>query len=74
MCTRFGIFTTVSGGLTGGSLVNAQIAGVLGQNADENNLVGLMVQEMDRQAYETNLKNGHGWIDKQLEEYSEAKV
>ncbi|WP_309619084.1 VENN motif pre-toxin domain-containing protein [Snodgrassella communis] len=28
---------TVSGGLTGGSLVNAQIAGVVGQNAVENN-------------------------------------
>lgn len=28
---------TVSGGLTGGSLVNAQIAGVVGQNAAENN-------------------------------------
>ncbi len=28
---------TVSGGLTGGSLVNAQIAGVAGQNAVENN-------------------------------------
>ncbi|WP_180296014.1 DNA/RNA non-specific endonuclease [Snodgrassella communis] len=64
---------TVSGGLTGGSLVNAQIAGVVGQNAVENNLVGLMAQEMDRQAYETNLKKGHGWTDKQLEEYSEAK-
>ncbi|MCO6509137.1 MAG: VENN motif pre-toxin domain-containing protein [Snodgrassella sp.] len=29
---------TVSGGLTGGSLVNAQIAGVVGQNAVENNV------------------------------------
>ncbi|WP_275415315.1 VENN motif pre-toxin domain-containing protein, partial [Snodgrassella gandavensis] len=28
---------TVSGGLTGGSLVNAQIAGVVGQNSVENN-------------------------------------
>ncbi|WP_239327087.1 VENN motif pre-toxin domain-containing protein, partial [Snodgrassella gandavensis] len=28
---------TVSGGLTGGSLINAQIAGVAGQNAVENN-------------------------------------
>ncbi|NUE67588.1 VENN motif pre-toxin domain-containing protein, partial [Snodgrassella sp. ESL0253] len=28
---------TVSGGLTGGSLVNAQITGVVGQNAAENN-------------------------------------
>ncbi|MCO6527143.1 MAG: VENN motif pre-toxin domain-containing protein [Snodgrassella sp.] len=29
---------SVSGGLTGGSLVNAQIAGVVGQNAVENNV------------------------------------
>uniref|UniRef100_UPI001EF5C099 VENN motif pre-toxin domain-containing protein n=2 Tax=Snodgrassella TaxID=1193515 RepID=UPI001EF5C099 len=33
---------TVSGGLTGGSLVNAQIAGVVGQNAVENNELDLI--------------------------------
>ncbi|WP_100153560.1 cytidine deaminase-like fold-containing protein [Snodgrassella alvi] len=33
---------TVSGGLTGGSLIDAQIAGVVGQNAVENNQFDLI--------------------------------
>nr|WP_239373798.1 VENN motif pre-toxin domain-containing protein [Snodgrassella gandavensis] len=41
---------TVSGGLTGGSLVNAQIAGVAGQNAVENNQLGINHQQSDQKA------------------------
>ncbi|WP_239352926.1 VENN motif pre-toxin domain-containing protein, partial [Snodgrassella communis] len=41
---------TVSGGLTGGSLVNAQIAGVVGQNAVENNQLGINHQQSDQKA------------------------
>ena len=65
---------TVAGGLSGGSLSNAQIAGVLGQNAVENNFFAeSLSQQKDRQAFENNTKKIYGWTDKQLEEYSKAK-
>ncbi|PIT39383.1 hemagglutinin repeat-containing protein [Snodgrassella alvi] len=65
---------TVAGGLSGGTLSNAQIAGVLGQNAVENNFfVESLSQQKDRQAFENNTKKIYGWTDKQLEEYSKAK-
>jgi hypothetical protein len=41
---------TVSGGLTSGSLIDAQIAGVVGQNAVENNQLGINHQQSDQKA------------------------
>jgi hypothetical protein len=49
--------TTVSGGLTGGSLIDAQIAGVVGQNAVENNYLSdaQAVQEQKELKQYTNI-------------------
>lgn len=58
---------TVSGGLTGGSLVNAQIAGVVGQNAAENNNLDILREEESKR--ELELATKYNWTSKQLTDY-----
>jgi hypothetical protein len=59
--------STVSGGLTGGSLVNAQIAGVVGQNAVENNNLDILREEESKR--ELELATKYNWTSKQLTDY-----
>ncbi|PIT08756.1 hypothetical protein BGI30_07985 [Snodgrassella alvi] len=47
---------TVSGGLTGGSLIDAQIAGVVGQNSVENNNLDILREEESKRELGTDYK------------------
>jgi hypothetical protein len=57
----------VSGGLTGGSLIDAQIAGVVGQNSVENNNLDILREEESKRELELTTK--YKWTSKQLTDY-----
>ena len=62
---------SVAGGVTGGSISNAQIAGVAGMNAIENNNLDILYEEEKK--HELELATKYNWTKKQLADYITSK-